>query len=146
MTIEEMRERVNAECRKYPFCTNCPLKGTSLDCVRIDDPDCTEKEARDIFYMMFDSVDSVDSVDTFESTESNVSTDNPVTHPSHYTQGNIQCIDAMESAFGKKAVATWCKLNAFKYIWREQHKNGLQDINKAIWYLNKYKELKASGE
>lgn len=73
-------------------------------------------------------------------------TDNPVTHPSHYTQGNIQCIDAMESAFGKEEVGTWCKLNAFKYIWREEHKNGLQDIDKAIWYLNKYKELKASGE
>lgn len=74
------------------------------------------------------------------------STDNPVTHPSHYTQGNIQCIDAMVSAFGKEAVATWCKINAFKYVWREEHKNGMQDIDKAVWYLNKYKELKASGE
>lgn len=66
---------------------------------------------------------------------------NPVTHPSHYTQGNIQCIDAMVAAFGKEAVATWCKLNAFKYIWREQHKNGLEDMDKATWYLNKYSEL-----
>lgn len=69
--------------------------------------------------------------------------DNPVTHPTHYTQGKVQCIDAMESAFGKEAVATWCKLNAFKYIWREQHKNGMEDIDKALWYLNKYKELSA---
>lgn len=74
-----------------------------------------------------------------------VKEDNPVTHPSHYTQGDIQCIDAMISAFGKEAVATWCKLNAFKYTWREQHKNGLEDIDKAIWYLNKYKELKSVG-
>lgn len=70
---------------------------------------------------------------------------NPVTHPSHYTQGNIQCIDAMISAFGKDAVATWCKLNAFKYTWREEHKNGLEDIEKATWYLNKFKELKSVG-
>jgi len=67
-----------------------------------------------------------------------------VNHPPHYTQGNIQCLDAMESAFGKEAVATWCKLNAFKYIWREEHKNGIEDIDKAIFYLNKFKELKAS--
>lgn len=67
--------------------------------------------------------------------------DHPVIHPSHYTQGNIQCIDAMVAAFGKEAVATWCKLNAFKYIWREQHKNGLEDMDKATWYLNKYSEL-----
>ena len=70
--------------------------------------------------------------------------DDPVNNPSHYTQGNIQCIDAMVSAFGKEAVAIWCKLNAFKYIWRESHKNGIEDVNKAIWYLNKYKELSAS--
>lgn len=67
----------------------------------------------------------------------------PVEHPSHYTQGGIQCIDAMVAAFGKEAVATWSKLNAFKYIWRADLKNGIQDIDKAIWYLNKYKELTA---
>lgn len=68
----------------------------------------------------------------------------PVTHPSHYTQGGIECIDAMQSAFGKEAVANFCKCNAFKYIWRAEHKNGLQDIDKSIWYLNKYKELVAN--
>lgn len=73
------------------------------------------------------------------------SKDDPVTHPSHYTQGGIECIDAMVSAFGEAAVATWCKCNAFKYIWREAHKNGMEDIDKAIWYLNKFKELSASG-
>jgi hypothetical protein len=74
------------------------------------------------------------------------STDNPVTHPSHYNQGNIECIDAMVAAFGNEATAIFCHINAFKYLWRTEHKNGLQDIDKAIWYLNKYKELKASGE
>lgn len=70
--------------------------------------------------------------------------DHPVTHPSHYTQGDIQCIDAMIAAFGKEAVATWCKINAFKYVWREEHKNGMEDIDKALWYLTKYKELKSA--
>lgn len=69
-----------------------------------------------------------------------------VNHPSHYNQGGIECIDAMVAAFGKEAVATFCHINAFKYLWRTEHKNGLQDIDKAIWYLNKYKELTASGE
>lgn len=66
---------------------------------------------------------------------------NNVDHPSHYTQGGIECIDAMTSAFGKEAVKHFCICNAFKYIFRHQHKNGLEDINKAFWYLNKYKEL-----
>lgn len=65
----------------------------------------------------------------------------PVSNPSHYTQGNIECIDAMVAAFGKEAVATFCLCNAFKYCWRTEHKNGMEDVDKAIWYLNKRKEL-----
>ena len=70
--------------------------------------------------------------------------DDPVNHPSHYTQGGIECIDAMVSAFGKEAVATYCRINAFKYIWRSDHKGGKEDIEKAAWYLRKYLELKKS--
>ena len=68
---------------------------------------------------------------------------NAVEHPEHYNQGGIECIDAMISAFGKEAVAHFCIVNAFKYVWRASEKNGIEDIDKAIWYLNKYKELTA---
>lgn len=65
-----------------------------------------------------------------------------VDHPQHYNNGGIECIDAMISAYGKESVAHFCLISAFKYIWRCQHKNALvEDIDKAIWYLNKYKEL-----
>lgn len=65
-----------------------------------------------------------------------------VNHPSHYTQGGIECIDAMKSAFGASQLAVYCKIAAFKYIWRCEYKNGAEDVKKAIWYLNKYLELK----
>lgn len=65
----------------------------------------------------------------------------PVNNPEHYATGKIQCIDAMIEAFGKEAVITFCKLNAFKYIWRAEKKNKLQDIEKANWYISKYIEL-----
>lgn len=65
-----------------------------------------------------------------------------VNHPSHYTQGGIECIDAMKSAFGASQLAAYCKIAAFKYIWRCEYKNGAEDVKKAIWYLNKYLELK----
>lgn len=64
-----------------------------------------------------------------------------VDHPSHYNQGGIECIDAMVAAFGKEAVENFCLCNAFKYVWRNRDKNGFEDIDKAIWYLNKIKEL-----
>ena len=67
-----------------------------------------------------------------------------VSHPSHYNQGGIECIDAMVAAFGKEAVGVFCLLNAFKYLWRTEHKNGKEDLNKAMWYLNKRLELMSS--
>lgn len=68
----------------------------------------------------------------------------PVNSPNHYNKGNIECIDAIEAAVsdlsGLEAV---CTANALKYIWRWKHKNGNQDISKAIWYLNKLLEINA---
>ena len=69
-----------------------------------------------------------------------------INHPAHYTQGGIECIDAMVSAFGAEAVKSYCKINAFKYVWRTDHKNGREDIEKAIWYLKKYIELDTDSE
>lgn len=64
-----------------------------------------------------------------------------VNHPEHYNQGTYECIDVMVDVFGEAAVRDFCLLNAFKYVWRAQNKNGNEDIEKAIWYLSKYKEL-----
>ena len=60
-----------------------------------------------------------------------------VNHPTHYEVGKYQCIDVMEEIFGKEAVENFCLLNSFKYIWRAKRKNGLEDLQKAQWYLNR---------
>ena len=70
----------------------------------------------------------------------------PVNHPPHYNKGNIECIDAMISAFGKEVVADFCLCNSFKYMWRHENKGGIEDIEKAEWYLNKYKKLREDME
>ena len=62
-----------------------------------------------------------------------------VNHPSHYT-GQYECIDVMQDVFGDEATDNFCLCNAFKYIWRANKKNGLEDVKKAVWYLNKYIE------
>lgn len=62
-----------------------------------------------------------------------------VNHPSHYT-GRYECIDVMQDVFGNEATDNFCLCNAFKYIWRARKKNGLEDVKKAVWYLNKYIE------
>jgi hypothetical protein len=60
-----------------------------------------------------------------------------VAQPKHYTQGQIECIDAMESAFGAQQLADFCRMNAFKYVWRSlHHKDGADtNVKKAIWFL-----------
>lgn len=64
-----------------------------------------------------------------------------VNHPSHYETGSFECIDVMLETQGKEAVKNFCLCNAFKYIYRHNNKNGLEDIQKAKWYIDKYIEL-----
>lgn len=74
--------------------------------------------------------------------------DDKVNHPSHYMsfyKDGIECIDAMKAAFGEVAVAHFCACNAFKYLWRHSSKGQMEDIDKALWYLNKYKEINRIG-
>ena len=61
----------------------------------------------------------------------------PVNSPSHYNQGEIECIDAIEAALNDIEFRGYCKGNAIKYIWRERHKGQDESIKKAIWYLNR---------
>lgn len=61
-----------------------------------------------------------------------------VNHPPHY-EGRFECIDVMGDCYGEEAVKAFCLGNAFKYIYRCNKKfNKLEDVEKAIWYLNKY--------
>lgn len=61
----------------------------------------------------------------------------PANRPAYYTSGGIECIDAMQAAFGVEAVKDFCLCNAFKYLWRHRNKNGVEDLKKCRWYLNR---------
>lgn len=64
-----------------------------------------------------------------------------VNHPVHYTQGGIECIDALKAATaGLEGIEAVCTANAIKYLWRWKHKNGIEDIDKAIWYLERLRK------
>lgn len=61
-----------------------------------------------------------------------------VNHPTHYTKGKVECIDALEAATdGLTGIEAVCTANAIKYMWRWKWKNGAEDIKKAIWYLQR---------
>lgn len=65
-----------------------------------------------------------------------------VNAPSHYRQGEIECIDAIAVAVnGLSGMEAVCTANAIKYLWRWKMKNGKEDLMKAQWYLNKLIEV-----
>ena len=64
-----------------------------------------------------------------------------INHPAHYTAGRVECIDALAAATtGLEGIEAVCTANAIKYLWRWKRKNGIEDIDKAIWYLERLKK------
>jgi hypothetical protein len=61
-----------------------------------------------------------------------------VNQPPHYTSGKVECIDALEAATVElKGLDAVCTANAIKYLWRWKQKNGVEDLRKARWYIDK---------
>ena len=61
-----------------------------------------------------------------------------VNHPQHYNQGGIECIDALKAAtVGKRGIEAVCVANVIKYLWRYEEKNGIEDVRKAKWYIER---------
>ena len=81
-------------------------------------------------------------VDTTEQAETE---HDAVNHPSHYTAGGIECIEALKAATTRlTGIEAVCTANAIKYLWRWKGKNGSEDIRKAIWYCERL--LKEIGD
>lgn len=143
MTREVKIAKIKDKCYGFINCNGCPLE----DC-----KSCYGEEA-DIdknYELMFGKEEpKFDTIPflvkpevkhTEEDGEVTNSTHDPVNHPSHYTHG-MEAIDEMVLIFGKEAVKNFCLCNAWKYRKRAIYKNGEEDMDKADWYINKYKEL-----
>ena len=63
--------------------------------------------------------------------------DDPIHKPKHYNQGQVQAIHAIKSSMSASAFYGYLKGNVQKYLWRYELKEGLQDLAKAQWYLNR---------
>lgn len=65
-----------------------------------------------------------------------------VNHPDHYTSGDVECIDAIQSALTPEEFQGYCKANAIKYLWRAGRKqiDSVEDLRKANWYIQRLLE------
>lgn len=60
----------------------------------------------------------------------------PVKQPSHYADGEIECIDAIRASMTPEAFRGYLKGNVQKYVWRYEKKvNPAEDLRKAQVYL-----------
>jgi hypothetical protein len=70
----------------------------------------------------------------------------PVNKPAHYTKGGIEALDAIEASMSEEAFCGFLKGNVMKYLWRYRDKGGLQDLNKALYYLNRLIKVEEARE
>lgn len=70
-----------------------------------------------------------------QSLNTEIKADN-VNHPSHYTQGGVECIDCIKASMTPEAYRGVLKGNIIKYVFRYEKKNGVEDLEKARVYLD----------
>lgn len=65
-----------------------------------------------------------------------------VNHPEHYGADTpYECIKVLEAWMSKEQFVGFLKGNVIKYLCRSEKKNGIEDLKKAQWYINKLVEV-----
>ena len=140
MTIDEMRNKLTEYCYGFIHCENgCRLRKPGGFC-RWND--LSDESTEDCYHFLiaegligkpeqpeinFVKVERNDEVEP---------TNDTVQHPSQYTQGGIECIDAIKASMTADGFCDYCKGNIIKYIWRWRDKGGVEDLRKASVYLD----------
>lgn len=61
--------------------------------------------------------------------------------PEHYKGEGYDCMDVLIDTQSTEHVKGFCICNTIKYLYRHASKNGIEDVKKARWYIDKYIEL-----
>lgn len=134
MTREEKIVTIENFCDKWELCSDgCPMKnlcnGTSYNCEWNEMTDNMLNKCLDVIRATNPKEQETSPSDTKS---------DMVCHPAHYNQGKVECIDAMAAAtVNKRGIEAVCVSNVIKYLWRYEAKNGLEDVKKAQFYLNR---------
>ena len=134
MNVNKFDDPISNEICLYLFngkCAHEVCEAHNQSCVRNSGESCC-------FFMSRDTFKKQDKKETTKS-------DN-VMHPSHYTQGGIECIKAIEASMTPEEFQGYCKGNVIKYCWRWREKNELEDLKKAQVYLRWMIESKEKQE
>lgn len=147
MTRDEMVLALDKFCDEQKDCSCCLLEKFSDVCNFNRWPDDKLTIAYEHVYKNSEArLDGSHLKD--EEVKMSDSSSDVVNHPKHYTQGGIECIDALKAAtVGKRGIEAVCVANVIKYLWRYEEKNGIEDVRKAKWYIERLlKELEESQQ
>ena len=150
MTIEEMRNKLDKYCKKFDICSDgCPLCADNGSCRWID---VSDESTEDCYWFLVNEglISKPEQPEiNFVKAERNDEvepTNDAVQHPSHYTQGGIECIDAIRASMTADGFCDYCQGNIIKYIWGWRDKGGVEDLRKASvyrdWLINAADEAK----
>ena len=134
MTIEEKAKMIEKHCNSMPSCSACPIGSKDGSFVCFSDWEDYPNDIEKNYEIIFGNAE-----DTGEEKKS----EDMVNHPSHYTSGGVECIDAITSALSsyEDSVDSWLVGQVIKYLWRAPLKGKYEeDIKKAQFYLNRLVE------
>ena len=134
MTIEEKAKMIEKHCDSTPSCSVCPIGSKYGRFVCFSDWEDYPNDIEKNYEIIFGNA---------EDTEEEKKSEDMVNHPSHYTSGGVECIDAITSALSsyEDSVDSWLVGQVIKYLWRAPLKGKYEeDIKKAQFYLNRLVE------
>ena len=141
MTINEMRNKLYKFCEGFDSCSD------SCRLCKSNDGSCmwealSGESTEDCYWFLVNEglISKPEQPEiNFVKTERNDEvepTNDTVQHPSHYTHGGIECIEAIRASMTADGFCDYCKGNIIKYIWRWRDKGGVEDLRKASVYLD----------
>ena len=134
MTIEEKAKMIEKHCDSMPSCSACPIGSKDGSFVCFSDWEEYPNDIEKNYEIIFGNASETKEEKVEKKAE------DMVNHPSHYTHGGVECIDAITSALSsyEDSVDSWLVGQVIKYLWRAPLKSKYEeDIKKAQFYLNR---------
>ena len=142
MTIVEKAKKIKEYC-KSSYCSNCAIRNECTADFIAKVHESAKNINNNSLSNAYDIEKNYDIIFGNDSEAKKEKADDMVNHPSHYTSGGVECIDAITSALSsyEDSVDSWLVGQVIKYLWRAPLKGKYdEDIKKAQFYLNRLVE------
>ena len=142
MTIGEKAKKIKEYCESS-YCSNCAIRNECTADFIAKIHESVKNINNNSLSNAYDIEKNYEIIFGNDSEAKKEKADDMVNHPSHYTSGGVECIDAITAALSKydDPVDSWLVGQVIKYLWRAPLKGKYEeDIKKAQFYLNRLVE------